>query len=405
MTSVMDNDVVKGNSVKKEMFVIVAQNVTWIEPLAEVNFYQIMPSRVNSNDGSLGRIVIKNYNADSDVIDLSRFPSIRSLENLQYTEYPLTLYMPNGAVIVLADYETIGPISSKNFIFSDGSESKKTDKRHTKEGSSVAMNTTLIVFGALFGATFLFFRRYAIQEWWESAILKKGKKAKTTTVVPHSSVDPGYSTETSLASVPALPEIMTVKLISSAVRKNALWKEPILEEETLKWDESESQWDIDAASYNEDADDDDNDESCDLEDKSDEDSRSSPEPSDDIPDSETNHHGPDLDVSSGDDSDSVCSPQPSGGSEIFPFPGTSNSPFPIVFESLQFLDFIYNQYTMPSYFAFPSFSVVEYDHHEKDDVKDDPAPDEESGRTNSSMSENVENTNGCEAESNTSWNC
>lgn len=62
-------------------------------------------------------IYINNFKPDTDIIDLTAFPQITSLDELVYRESPFTVLLPNGQMIVLGNVQGKEDLTARNFLF------------------------------------------------------------------------------------------------------------------------------------------------------------------------------------------------------------------------------------------------------------------------------------------------
>ncbi len=78
--------------------------------------------RISPKDPSqpVNRIILQDFDANKDMIDLSRMSNIAS--NADLTN-PLTLFLPDNQKIVIASYQTMKALAGFNFIFQSSSSS------------------------------------------------------------------------------------------------------------------------------------------------------------------------------------------------------------------------------------------------------------------------------------------
>lgn len=123
-------------------YIIDVDNKTTIGGAGLRNIYQFKP---NQN----AQVTILNFQPQRDEIDLSDFPSIRSITDLSYSSDPLTLYLPNGQEIILSDMDTFS-LTNDNFIFaSGGNQSQETASKKKTIWSTNVLAVLILAGGAL----------------------------------------------------------------------------------------------------------------------------------------------------------------------------------------------------------------------------------------------------------------
>jgi hypothetical protein len=152
------------DTARKEKLLIHPDNYTKVYSQAQVRYYRFLPVKRKAKERTT--LILCEYNPRLDYLDFSAYPSITSLENLQYTEPPVTFYLPDGVEISCESVGSFSPLNLQNIVFSSGSsvpDSSPTSTMSITPGSwmgglSTSVLITLIVVAVLLGATLLLLR-------------------------------------------------------------------------------------------------------------------------------------------------------------------------------------------------------------------------------------------------------
>lgn len=118
----------------------------------------------------VNRIVLQDFDSNTDMINLSHITQIQSKADLTYLTRPLTLFLPDNQKIIIASYQTIKELSNDNFIF----------YTPTVSSSNVSIKELCTV-SALFGAMILLIVWFALFSFYHADEGKeKNRKVSVT---------------------------------------------------------------------------------------------------------------------------------------------------------------------------------------------------------------------------------
>jgi hypothetical protein len=139
------------------------------------NKYTIIPH-------PFANITIQNFKNTEDLIDLSLFKGITSLDRISYLTYPVVLLLTGNQRVILPSYENF-VLSESNFIFSEKVEQPSEYSSHGVDLSVLTPDVVIsvTVFGALLLLTMLLYQlkhNEKLMKW----LLTKMKQRKSSVV-------------------------------------------------------------------------------------------------------------------------------------------------------------------------------------------------------------------------------
>eukprot|EP01040_Poterioochromonas_malhamensis_P007312 gene7312-7888_t len=153
----------EGDEGKKQLFVIsspIGSTVT-IEGKRGIKIYRVYPPTTSvtlvhslSFSSTVTKVVIGDFDVDTDILDLSQIPSMQSLADLTYSTGPLTIRLMDDKVHVILSSHTSFDLVEKNFVFAAGEYGQSSDYNFTLVDSAITVPLAVLI-GCLIGTYYL----------------------------------------------------------------------------------------------------------------------------------------------------------------------------------------------------------------------------------------------------------
>lgn len=163
-----------------------------------ITYYMIYNQANNS-------IFVQNFQITSDIIDLTDFTTITSIQNLDYTVGPLTFYLPNNQIITLTSV-TFFTLTASNFVFSSPTMQPVTASSSSSSSSSgldSGVISIIVVIGTLTCCSIIFCRYYQSLQLNRDKVAKEALEQHTREKIINSRTPSNNSSARSNASRPS----------------------------------------------------------------------------------------------------------------------------------------------------------------------------------------------------------
>eukprot|EP01040_Poterioochromonas_malhamensis_P008232 gene8232-8902_t len=140
------------------------------------HYYKILPLRTVTSIARQGTVIIKSFNIQNDIIDLTAFTYLHNLTEVSYSNFPVTILLSSSLsssditqLVILPSLSSFNSLTSSNLIFTSSSGNEQG-------GTSVQLFTENLIIAFTFsGFLIVLTVFYAFSD---RIVLKKEKKSK-----------------------------------------------------------------------------------------------------------------------------------------------------------------------------------------------------------------------------------
>eukprot|EP01040_Poterioochromonas_malhamensis_P007894 gene7894-8534_t len=154
----------EGDEGKKQLFVITSPigGTVTIEGKRGIKIYMVYPPTtsvtlvhsLSSSSSTVTKVVIGDFDVESDILDFSQIPSMQSMADLTYSTSPLTIRLMEDEVHVILSSHSAFDLVETNFVFATGESNQSENNVLTLVDSAITVPLAVLI-GCLIGTYYL----------------------------------------------------------------------------------------------------------------------------------------------------------------------------------------------------------------------------------------------------------